>query len=72
MRLQKATELRGSVVAMSDATSDVGRATVLDLGDRGANLVIAARRAEALDEGAALQRRNAFDNPALLLAETRQ
>ena len=54
MRVSKALDLRGSIVVVTGATSGVGRATALHLAECGANVVIAARRAEALDEVATL------------------
>ena len=44
--------IRDSVIVITGASSGLGRAIALDLADRGANLVLAARRAEALEDTA--------------------
>lgn len=48
--------LRGRQVVITGASSGIGRAAALELASRGANLVLAARRLEPLDEVAALCR----------------
>jgi NAD(P)-dependent dehydrogenase (short-subunit alcohol dehydrogenase family) len=49
-------KLRGSVVVVTGASSGLGRAIALELARRGATLVLAARRADALEETAQLCR----------------
>jgi short-subunit dehydrogenase len=46
-------ELRGKNVVITGASSGIGRATALEMARRGANVVLAARRADRLDEVAA-------------------
>lgn len=46
-------DLRGSTVVVTGASSGIGRATALLLAERGANVVVAARRANPLEEVAA-------------------
>ncbi|MEO8035260.1 MAG: SDR family NAD(P)-dependent oxidoreductase [Acidobacteriota bacterium] len=49
--------LRGRQVVITGASSGIGRAAALELASRGANLVLAARRLEPLEEVAALCRK---------------
>ncbi|HLJ75353.1 MAG TPA: SDR family NAD(P)-dependent oxidoreductase [Thermoanaerobaculia bacterium] len=53
--------LRGKNVVITGASSGIGRATALEFGRRGANLVIAARRGELLDEVARLCREHSVN-----------
>jgi uncharacterized protein len=46
-------ELRGKNVVVTGASSGIGRATALEMARRGANVVLAARRADRLEEVAA-------------------
>jgi hypothetical protein len=46
-------DLRGKNIVVTGASSGIGRATALELARRGANLVLAARRADRLEEVAA-------------------
>ena len=46
-------ELRGKNVVVTGASSGIGKATAIEMARRGANVVLAARRAERLDEVAA-------------------
>jgi short-subunit dehydrogenase len=46
-------DLKGKNVVITGASSGIGRATALEMARRGANVVLAARRADRLDEVAA-------------------
>lgn len=46
-------ELHGKTVVVTGASSGIGKATAIEMARRGANVVLAARRAERLDEVAA-------------------
>ena len=46
-------DLRGKTIVVTGASSGIGRATALELARRGANLVLAARRPDRLEEVAA-------------------
>jgi len=49
-------DLKGKTAVITGASSGIGRAAALEFGRRGANLVLAARRGEPLDEVARLCR----------------
>jgi short-subunit dehydrogenase len=46
-------DLRGKTVVITGASSGIGRATAIEMARRGADVVLAARRADRLDEVAA-------------------
>ena len=48
--MTKTTELAGTVALVTGASSGIGEATALDLANRGATVVICARRKDRLDE----------------------
>ena len=56
-----ASELKQKTVVVTGASSGIGRATALELARRGANLVLAARRSELLEEVANECRRLGVD-----------
>jgi short-subunit dehydrogenase len=54
-------QLRGKTVVITGASSGIGRAAALEFARRGANLVLAARHAEPLDEVARLCRQRGVE-----------
>jgi hypothetical protein len=58
--------LKGKTVVITGASSGIGRATALEFAERGAKLVIAARRGEPLDEVARLCRERGAECTAVV------